>query len=206
MLADIRKDLIRKVLKRMFIVVLVIILLWLTAVGTVWLVSIAENGGEIPLNTDAIIVLGAQVLPNGQPNRILKTRLDMARSVYEKAPQPIICCGAQGDDEPAPEGAVMRDYLVVSGVPEAAVTAETESYNTYQNLENARKLLPEGIRRVLIVTSDYHVPRALWIARDKGFEAVGAGSPTYWKWRFKNHTKEALSWLKYAYMKLTGQV
>ena len=190
MLADIRKDLIRKVLKRMFIVVLVIILLWLTAVGTVWLVSIAENGGEIPLNTDATIVLGAQVLP----------------SVYEKAPQPIICCGAQGDDEPAPEGAVMRDYLVVNGVPEAAVTAETESYNTYQNLENARKLLPEGIRRVLIVTSDYHVPRALWIARDKGFEAVGAGSPTYWKWRFKNHTKEALSWLKYAYMKLTGQV
>ena len=86
MLADIRKDLIRKVLKRMFIVVLVIILLWLTAVGTVWLVSIAENGGEIPLNTDAIIVLGAQVLPNGQPNRILKTRLDMAQSVYEKAP------------------------------------------------------------------------------------------------------------------------
>ena len=206
MLKEVRKNLMRKVIKRMFVVMAVIVLLWLSAIGTVWAVSLWENRGAPRKDTDAIIVLGAQVLPNGNPNRILKTRLEMAVSAYTDVPRPIICCGAQGDDEPAPEGKVMRDYLISRGVPETDVRAETQSYNTYQNIENAKSLLDESVKSVLIVTSDYHVARALWIAHDKGLVAYGAGSPTYWVWRFKNHTKEAMSWLKYLYMKITKQV
>jgi len=191
---------------RLLLIPVAAVFLWLAAIGTVWAVSLYYTAGEPPRDTDAIIVLGAQVLPNGSPNRILKTRLDMAYDAWRENPRPIICCGAQGSDEPAPEGSVMRDYLIQKGVPPTFVTAETGSYNTYENLANARALLPEGTNSVLIVTSDYHVPRALWIARSKGLTAYGAGSPTYWKWRFKNHTKEAASWLKYCYMKIAGQI
>ena len=206
MLKEVRLMFIRKVCIKMLVVVAVIIILWLTAIGTVWAVSLWENRGEPETDTDAIIVLGAQVLPNGEPNRILKTRLETALGVYQASPRQIICCGAQGYDEPAAEGKVMRDYLVDRGVPETHIWAETESRNTYENLENAKRILDSAIKKVLIVTSDYHVARSLWIANDKGFEAYGAGSPTYWKWRFKNHTKEFLSWIKYCYMKVTGQV
>ena len=184
----------------------IVLLLWLAAVGTVWAVSLWENQGEPRQDTDAIIVLGAQVLPNGQPNRILKTRLDLAIDAYTARPRPIICCGAKGDDEPEAEGKVMREYLIAQGIPEQDIQSETGSYNTYENLENARKLLDPEVKSVLIVTSDYHIHRALRIARDKGFTAYGAGSPTFWVWRFKNHTKEALSWVKYCYMKISGQV
>lgn len=206
MLAEVRRTLIRKVAVRMGVVLTVIVMLWLAAIGTVWLVSLWENREPPRTDTDAIIVLGAQVLPSGQPNRILKTRLEMAAEAYRAAPRPIVCCGAQGNDEPAPEGLVMRNYLIGLGLPEADIQAETASYNTYENLDNAKALLPPSARSVLIVTSDYHVARALWIAQDKGLTAYGAGSPTYWKWRFKNHTKEALSWIKYLYMKVTGSV
>ena len=197
---------VRKVMIKMLIIAAIIILLWLAAIGTVWAVSLWENRGNPRQDTDAIIVLGAQVLPNGQPNRILKTRLDMTIEAYTANPRPIICCGAQGSDEPAPEGNVMRDYLIQHGIPEKDIQAETNSFNTYENLENAKKLLDPATKSVLIVTSDYHIHRALKIARDKGLEAYGAGSRTFWLWRFKNHTKEALSWVKYCYMKITGQV
>ncbi len=191
---------------KLLILLVLCIGLWFAAIGIVWIVSIRNNSEPPRQDTDAIIVLGAQVLPNGQPNRILKTRLEMAAEAYFAAPRPIICCGAQGDDEPAPEGNVMREYLIQLGIPETDIFAETQSRNTYENIRNAKQMLPQGTRSVLIVTSDYHIARALWIAGDNGLQAYGAGSPTYWKWRFKNHTKEALSWIKYCYMKLTHQV
>ena len=206
MLREVRNSLLKRILTRMLIVLIVIIILWLAAIGTVWAVSLWENRDLPRQDTDAIIVLGAQVLPNGEPNRILKTRLEMAIDAYAQNPRPVICCGAQGTDEPAPEGTVMREYLIARGIPQTDVQAEIHSFNTYENLSNAKALLDAGAKTVLIVTSDYHVARALWIAGDKGLMAYGAGSPTCWKWRFKNHTKEALSWVKYLYMKITGQV
>ena len=151
---------------------------------------------------DAIIVLGAQVKPDRTPSVQLTWRLDAAAEAYRKAenPVPVIVCGAQGSDEPCPEAVVMKEYLVKQGVPENMVLEDPESRNTKQNLENAKQLLdreyPEA-RRILIVTSDYHVPRSLAIAGDLGFEAEGLGSrclPEYW---LKNHAREALAWCKY---------
>ena len=196
----------RKAFLKMLSLLAAVILLWLFAIGAVWAVCLWENRTEPRQDTDAIIVLGAQVLPNGQPNRILKTRLDMTIEAYAARQRPIICCGARGEDEPEAEGKVMRDYLIAHGIPEERIKAETASYNTYENLENAKKLLDPNIKSVLIITSDYHVARSLWIARDKGLDAAGAGSPTFWLWRFKNHTKEALSWIKYCYMKISRKV
>ncbi len=197
---------IRKVYKKMLTFSAIALILWIAAIGTVWAVCIWENRKPLKDDTDAIIVLGAQVLPSGQPNRILKTRLDMTLDAYAAKPRPIVCCGARGNDEPEAEGTVMRNYLIERGIPEEAIQAETESFNTYENIENAKNLLGTGVKSVLIVTSDYHVARSLWIARDKGLDASASGSPTFWLWRFKNHTKEALSWIKYCYMKLSGQV
>ncbi len=155
---------------------------------------------------DAIIVLGAQVKPDGTPNLQLQWRLDAAREAWEEHPCLIVVCGAQGDDEPLPEGQVMRDYLTAKGVPEDSVLADTTSFNTRENLQNAAALL-EGheVRRVCVVTSDYHVPRALALAEDEGFEACGIPSPTLggW-WLVKNHTREAVAWIKYWAEKLFG--
>ena len=50
---------------------------------------------------------------------------------------------------------------------------------------------------MLVVTSDYHVPRSLALARDQGFEAVGLGSPCKPEYWLKNHARETLAWIKY---------
>ena len=182
----------------------IILTLFLIAVviyiGLIGMVCWKEAHVEAPQdNYDAIIVLGAQVRPDGTPSIQLQWRLDAAAEAYRKHPCIIVVCGAQGSDEPDAEAHVMRRVLIEQGIPEDAVLMDDTSFNTRQNLLRAASLL-EGKKAetVLVVTSDYHLPRSLRLAQDQGFHAVGLGSPTLggWFW-LKNHAREALSWVKY---------
>ena len=82
----------------------------------------------------------------------------------------------------------------------SAKGSATRVIDKLENIFNAAKLLAgRDVERVVVVTSDYHLPRALALAEDAGFEASGIGAPTklgvrYW---VKNHGREALAWIKY---------
>ncbi|MBR0514167.1 MAG: YdcF family protein [Clostridia bacterium] len=172
--------------------------------GIVGYICIREGKVETVLTDqmryDAIIVLGAQVKPDRTPSVQLTWRLDAAAEAFAKHHVPIVVCGAQGSDEPCPESVIMKQYLVEErNVPDYLVLEDPDSRNTYENLENAQKLLAGNtdINRVLIVTSDYHVPRSMAIAGDLGFEAEGLGSPCLPEYWIKNHGREALAWCKY---------
>ena len=151
--------------------------------------------------TQAIIVLGAQVKPDGTLSLQLQYRMELALEQYHAHPQVIVVCGAQGGNEPMTEAQAMHDYLVSNGVPEGDILMDDTSFNTRQNLTNAQKLLGDDVKKVLIVTSNYHLPRAMALARDTGFEPQGVGAPIkliYWP---KNHYREALAWVKYLLQK-----
>lgn len=92
---------------------------------------------------------------------------------------------------------MMRDWLIENGISPEDVYAETASFNTSQNLQNARALMEaEGLSQALVVTSDYHVARALELCRQEGISATGIGSHTEWQYWLKNHIRESLSWIK----------
>lgn len=150
----------------------------------------------------ALVVLGAQVYPDGTLSPQLALRMEAVLQEYERKPRRIITCGARGENEPVPEGDVMRKWLLDRGVPEEHVFSECESRNTMQNLINARRFLPEGENRITVVTSDYHLPRALQMAGDAGYDADGIGSPCKPEYWLKNHLRETLSWGKYLLSRL----
>ncbi|MBQ2991306.1 MAG: YdcF family protein [Clostridia bacterium] len=148
-------------------------------------------------DSDVIIVLGAQVKADGTPSVALERRLTAALESYRQDRQLIIVCGAQGANEPRAEGDVMRDWLLERGVPEEDVVAETASFNTRENLTYARAIMESrGLSEALIVTSDYHVARALELCRQTGIPATGKGSPSKPEYFLKNHFREGLSWIK----------
>lgn len=156
--------------------------------------------------SDVIIVLGAQVKEDGTPSVALERRLTAALEHYEEDRQIIIVCGAQGANEPRAEGDVMRDWLLERGVLEEDVIAETASFNTRENLKNAREIMAErGLSQALVVTSDYHVPRALALCRQTGISATGKGSPSKPEYFIKNHLREGLSWIKLCVETLIGR-
>ena len=172
----------------------------LVLVGLMLMVIWKEKHVPSPdMPCDAIIVLGAQVRPDGTPSVQLKLRLDAAWEAWQRDPVPIVVCGARGNDEPEAEAHVMARYLTGLGVDEALILTDDASFNTEENIRNAIELLKgHDIRRVLVVTSDYHLPRALALAERFGLEAMGIGSPTlgglYW---LKNHLRESLAWVKF---------
>lgn len=185
------------------IIILLVTLAVVAYTGIIGYVCINERSVQTTVpekdSYDAIIVLGAQVKKDGTPNVQLSWRLDAACEAYGRKVVPVVVCGAQGRDEPVTEAEAMKKYLMEKGVPETDIHMDPESFNTNQNLKNAAALLKSipDVRKVLIVTSDYHVPRALALAKDLGYEACGLGSPCKPEYWLRNHAREALSWCKY---------
>jgi len=185
--------------KRLLTLCLIMVLVGVAAyLGVVGMVAWKASHVPPAENYDAIVVLGAQVKPDGSLSLQLQWRLDAAFEAWQKNNCLIVTCGAQGSNEPAPEALVMRDYLVSLGVPGEMILTDDASYNTKQNIDHASALLaPRGAKRVLIVTSDYHLPRAMALAGDMGLEATGLGAETLPQYWVKNYGREALSWMKY---------
>ena len=137
---------------------------------------------KAPENLSYIVVLGAQMKQNG-PSIALARRLDAAAAYLEKNPDTIcVVSGGQGNNEPVSEAEGMYQYLTAKGIEAERIIKEDRSRNTFENLEFARKLIPEQIEKVGIVTSNFHVYRAVQLSKLHGFldaEGIGAGSGMY---------------------------
>ena len=146
--------------------------------------------------TTAVNTLAVAIAQNLSEDEL--ALLTAALEEYQKQPMLMIVCGAQGSDEPRAEGDVMRDWLIEHGVAASDIEAETGSFNTRQNLGYAQSIMDDrGLTGALIVTSDYHVPRALALCKQVGIIACGKGSPSKPEYFIKNHLREGLSWIKF---------
>ena len=187
-----------RIIRRLLVgLVLLALLGLLCAAGLMGFVYYKETHLPPVGDSDVIIVLGAQVKEDGTPSVALERRMTAALESYLEKPQLIIVCGAQGINEPRAEGDVMRDWLIEKGVRPEDVVAETASFNTRENLVYARTIMEHrGLSQALVVTSDYHVARALELCRQTGIAATGKGSPSKPEYFIKNHFREGLSWIK----------
>jgi uncharacterized SAM-binding protein YcdF (DUF218 family) len=133
----------------------------------------------------AVIVLGAGLL-SGQVPPLLAGRLERAlaaaaqRQAGAGGSIPIVPSGGQGRDESRSEGEAMADWLRGRGVPDRDILVEDRARTTEENLRYSAGLLQRaGIAPpYLIVTNNYHAPRAAMLARKVGLNAQAVGSPT----------------------------
>lgn len=96
-----------------------------------------------------------------------------------------------GYDEPTD----MRDALVTSGVPEIAITRDYAGFRTLDSVIRAREVF--GLTQYTIITEEFHCPRALWIARQHGLDAVALAAPELsarWSLRVKVREQLARAW------------
>lgn len=123
---------------------------------------------------DCIIVLGAQVKENG-PSSVLKYRLDKALEYMDENPGTVcILSGGRGSNEPCTEAEGMADYLISAGADPERLILEDQSLNTVQNISFSMRKAQLIGSRVGIVTNNFHVFRAVRIAKKQGLtEAVG---------------------------------
>lgn len=128
---------------------------------------------------DYVIILGAQWKPEG-PSEVLRRRLDTAVKYLNANPEAMaIVSGGQGSNEPISEADGMRQYLVSAGISDERILVEDQSTSTLENLVYSGRLLDKENDRVVIVTNNFHMFRALQIARRQGYtktEGLAASS------------------------------
>jgi uncharacterized SAM-binding protein YcdF (DUF218 family) len=133
---------------------------------------------------DAIVLLGGgeQALAAPQPLAGVNDggdRIIYAAWLYQQGAAPNILAsgGVVGVDGPAlqPGAEAMGQLLSIMGVPREAIWLESRSRNTYENAVETKKLLDlRSIRRIILVTSAMHMPRARAIFSKQGFDVVPA--------------------------------
>ena len=129
---------------------------------------------------DYVIIHGAGLLGGSRVSKLLSDRLDKAIEVYQKDPTPpvMIPSGGKGPDETISEAEAMEGYLLKKGIPANKIIREDRSTTTYENLENSKEIIlaREGSKYTVLVTSNYHVYRALRYCRKIGLVCTGVGS------------------------------
>ena len=125
-------------------------------------------------NVDCILVLGCAVWDNGQPSHMLGDRLQRSLELYEKgAANKLLMSGDHGQDS-YDEVNVMKSFAVGSGVPAENVFMDHAGFSTYESMYRAKEIFQAD--KIIIVSQEYHLYRAIYIARQLGIEAYGVSA------------------------------
>jgi uncharacterized SAM-binding protein YcdF (DUF218 family) len=157
---------------------------------------------------DAIIILGSGIRGTHVPV-MLQRRLEQAREYLRRNPHAdVIVAGGQGYGEDIAEALAMQHALVSLGVNADQILLEDQSRNTYENLANSKKILDARFHgrpyRVAMVTSDFHMFRALGVARIYGLHAKSFNAPLDWYLRPGSFIRESLSIVKFWWWRTPG--
>lgn len=162
----------RKIFKLVFLAVGVIVMLVLYSnhaverAGSTGVYTIDEQ-----FSSDVAIVLGAKVLGNGSPSTVLADRLDTGIELYKSGRvKKLLLSGDHGQTN-YDEVNNMRRYAISKGVPEEDIFMDHAGFSTYDSMYRARDIFL--VNKAVIVTQEFHLPRALFIARSLGLDAKG---------------------------------
>lgn len=144
---------------------------------------------------DYIVVLGSG-LDGSRVTPLLAGRIDRGIGLLEHNPKArLILSGGQGPGEDLPEGEAMAAYALERGVEPGRVLVERESANTEENLRFSRRIMEGKRPRIAVVTTAYHVFRALILAKKQGIRCVGFGAKTKWYFTLNATLREFAGYL-----------
>ncbi|MDP2343047.1 MAG: YdcF family protein [Deltaproteobacteria bacterium] len=134
---------------------------------------------------DVAIVLGCLVTAAGPSATLVYRCTTAARLIHEGHARRLLLTGTPG------EAAAMRQLVIEAGVDVACLIVDDGAFRTLHNLQRAKHVF--GVDDVIVVSSAFHLPRVLFLARALGLKARGvaaAAPPASWKTRLR----EARSW------------
>ena len=144
-------------------------------------------------HAQAVMILGASTLSNGDLSLILKQRVDTAISIYRKGiVDKILVTGDNGTlsyNEVDP----VRVYLLKNNIPEKDIFLDHAGFDTYSSMYRARDVFL--IESIVVVSQSFHLPRAVYIARHLGLSAVGVSADNC-SYLWRNYVREVFADVK----------
>lgn len=146
-------------------------------------------------NADYIVVLGAGIIGK-KVTPLLASRIEKGIELLRYNPNAVlIMSGGQGPGESIPEGEAMAAYAVDQGVERDQLIVEQKSVSTQENLLFSKAFMEKQKPKIIIVTTAYHVFRALILARKQGMKCVGFGAKTKWYFTLNAFIREFIGYL-----------
>jgi uncharacterized SAM-binding protein YcdF (DUF218 family) len=183
--------------KRVVLVLGVFLAMGLVYVGVLQFKISQYSNMKVPKKADYLIVLGARV-KGTVPSLAFASRINAAADyLKENSNTIVIASGGQGPGEDISEAESIKRELVKTGISETRIILEAQSTDTYENINFSKKLIPEDAKLGLVVTNNFHIYRAVSIARDYVLEVQGLPAKTPWMAVIKSYTREYLAITKY---------
>ena len=170
------------------------ILNWIVVGSTKNQLLTAEQAAQLQ-DVDCILVLGCSVRPDGSPSDMLHDRMRRGVELYEMGAAPkLLVSGDHGQHE-YNEVDAMKRFALEHGVPAEDVFMDHAGFSTYESVYRAKEIF--GAKKIIIVTQEYHLYRALYIARQLGFEAYGVDADyRNYSGQFSRDVREVLARVK----------
>ena len=133
----------------------------------------SEQAAEIE-GVDCILVLGCAVRAGGEPSAMLHDRLQRSVELYKAGVAPkLLMSGDHGQDD-YDEVHTMKQFAIDEGIAPSDVFMDHAGFSTYESVIRARDVFQA--KKIVIVTQEYHLYRALYLAEKLGLEAYGVSA------------------------------
>ena len=126
---------------------------------------------EEATDADCILVLGCGVREDGSPSLMLRDRLEKGIELYEAGTAPKLLMSGDHGRKDYDEVNLMKRYAMEKGVPSEDIFMDHAGFSTYDSMYRARDIF--CAEKVIIVSQEYHLYRALYLAEKLGLEAYG---------------------------------
>lgn len=149
-------------------------LLLLTRLYTgLYAAKISYSAAQAP-SAPVAIVLGAGLYRNGAPTPVLRDRVSAAAQLYFAGKVRKLLMSGDNRFIDYNEPAAMYTYALELGVPGADIVLDYAGRRTYDTCYRARVIF--GVTDAIIVTQDFHLPRAVYLCNQLGVRAVGVSA------------------------------
>ena len=153
-----------------------------------------EEAAELT-DVDCILVLGCLVKNDGVPSDMLHDRLRQSVELYRLGAAPKLLMSGDHGTVGYDEVDAMKAYAVNEGIRSEDVFMDHAGFSTYESMYRAKEVF--GAKKIIIVTQEYHLYRAVYIARRLGLEAYGVTSDYNWYLdQFRRDVREVLARVK----------
>ena len=172
----------KKTLRRIMSIFLCLCILGITALNVINSIVKLSTGDQIISSEDAvkleaidgILVLGCFVKDDGRPSDMLFDRLTRGVELYDLGAAPKLLMSGDHGREEYDEVAAMKQFAIDAGIPSEDVFMDHAGFSTYESIYRAKEIFQAD--KILVVTQEYHLYRALYIANQLGVEAYGVSS------------------------------
>lgn len=149
---------------------------------------------------DYMIVLGAGLKGEKLSLTLLKRMEKTVEFMKENPDVKAVVSGGKGFDEVISEAEAMKRYLVKNGIDEKRIIKEDKSTSTMENFKFSKLKLEQvtgkNINEAVVVTNEFHMMRARWIAEKNGLKTYPLTCGTPYSVMLNNFIREYFAVIK----------